>query len=81
MFSLSIDKPDVLHSRIVEIAERVTLEAWTESKQPKSIDIASDSSLKVGITGEIVRILKPIGKMIMSPFANSLAFLIFFRPY
>lgn len=80
MFSLSIDKPDVLHSRIVEIAERVTLEAWTESKQPESIDIASDSSLKAGITGEIVRILKPIGKKIMSPFTISLAFLIFFRP-
>lgn len=62
MFSLSIDKPDVLQSRIVEIPERVTLEAWTESKQPESIDITSDSSLRVGITGEIVRVLKPIGK-------------------
>lgn len=62
MFSLSIDKPDVLQSRIVEIAERVTLEAWTESRKPDTIDIESDPCLRVGVTGEIVRVLKPIGK-------------------
>lgn len=61
MFSLSIDKLDVLYSKVVEIEERVTLEAWTENKQPQQISLGSDPSLVKGITGEIIRILQPIG--------------------
>lgn len=62
LFDLAINKPDVLYSKVVEISERVTLEAWTESKKPKPIDTTSDSALAVGITGEVVRILEPLGK-------------------
>lgn len=61
MFSLSIDKPDVLYSKVVEIPERVTLEAWTENKQPQEIFLDSDPTLVKGVTGEVVRILQPIG--------------------
>lgn len=38
----------------------MTLEAWTESNNPVPIDQSSDPALVKGITGEIVRILKPI---------------------
>jgi len=62
MFSLSIDRPEVLYSRVVEIPERVTLEAWTESQKPLPIDLATDSTLVHGVTGEVVRIIKPIGQ-------------------
>ncbi|KAI0111067.1 hydantoinase B/oxoprolinase [Nemania sp. FL0031] len=60
LFDLAINKPDVLYSRVVEIPERVTLEAWTERKAPLAIDIESDPALVTGVTGEAVRILEPI---------------------
>ncbi|KAJ9133754.1 5-oxoprolinase (Hydantoinase B/oxoprolinase) [Pleurostoma richardsiae] len=60
LFDLGINKPDVLYSRVVELSERVTLEAWTESKQPAAIDVASDPALVEGVTGEIVRVLEPL---------------------
>ncbi|KAF7562887.1 hypothetical protein G7046_g1243 [Stylonectria norvegica] len=60
LFDLAINKPDVLYSKVIEVSERVTLEAWTESKNPTAIDLASDPTLVKGVTGEIVRILEPI---------------------
>lgn len=61
LFDLAINKPDVLYSKVVEVSERVTLEAWTESNNPEKIDITSDSTLVKGVTGEIVRVLEPLG--------------------
>ncbi|KAF7545556.1 hypothetical protein G7Z17_g9082 [Cylindrodendrum hubeiense] len=60
LFDMAINKPDTLYSKVIEVTERVTLEAWTESKQPAPIDIASDSALVEGVTGEVVRILEPL---------------------
>ncbi|KAI1484920.1 Hydantoinase B/oxoprolinase-domain-containing protein [Biscogniauxia mediterranea] len=60
LFDLAINKPDVLYSKVVEVPERVTLEAWTERKNPVAIDCQSDPALIKGITGEAVRVLKPI---------------------
>ncbi|KAL3418514.1 hydantoinase B/oxoprolinase [Phlyctema vagabunda] len=60
LFDLAINKPDVLYSKVVEVAERVTLEAWTESKTPAAIDEAADATLVRGVTGEVVRILEPL---------------------
>jgi 5-oxoprolinase (ATP-hydrolysing) len=62
MFSLSIDRPDVLYSTVVEIPERVTIEAWSESQKPATIDTTVDPALVHGITGEVVRIVNPIGE-------------------
>lgn len=64
---MAINKPDVLYSKVVEVAERVTLEAWTERKNPVPIDLQSDSALVRGITGEAVRVLEPIGKHFANP--------------
>jgi 5-oxoprolinase (ATP-hydrolysing) len=61
MFDLAINKPEVLYTQVVEIKERVTLEAWTERRTLKDIDVASDPALVKGITGEVVRILQPLG--------------------
>ncbi|KAI4596365.1 hypothetical protein KJ359_005494 [Pestalotiopsis sp. 9143b] len=60
LFDLTINKPDVLYSRVVEVPERVTLEAWTERKVAEEIDVASDPALVKGVTGEAVRILEPL---------------------
>ena len=61
LFDMTINKPDVLYSKVVEVDERVTLEAWTERKNPVPVNVESDSALVQGVTGEAVRILKPIG--------------------
>lgn len=72
MFDLAINKPEVLYSKVIEIKERVTLEAWTEQRIPKEIDIESDSSLVKGLTGEAVRIIEPLGEFASSNFPSSL---------
>ncbi|KAI2609226.1 hydantoinase B/oxoprolinase [Hypoxylon sp. NC1633] len=60
LFDLTINKPDVLYTKVIEVAERVTLEAWTERKTAPSIDIESDPAVVKGITGEAVRVLEPL---------------------
>ncbi|KAI1370860.1 hydantoinase B/oxoprolinase [Hypoxylon crocopeplum] len=60
LFDLTINKPDVLYSKVIEVRERVTLEAWTERKTTVTIDIDSDPALVRGVTGEVVRILEPL---------------------
>lgn len=63
MFDLAINRPEILHSKVIEVRERVTLEAWTEQQRPKKIETTADETLIEGITGEIVRVLKPIGML------------------
>jgi 5-oxoprolinase (ATP-hydrolysing) len=67
---MAINKPDVLYSKVVEIPERVTLEAWTESKTPAAIDLSKDKALIKGITGEVVRILEPLGAPFLSSYCR-----------
>lgn len=64
---MAINKPDVLYSKVIEVSERVTLEAWAERKTSVSIDIKSDPALVQGVTGEAVRILEPLGKRELEP--------------
>ncbi|KAI1102515.1 Hydantoinase B/oxoprolinase-domain-containing protein [Jackrogersella minutella] len=60
LFDMAINKPDVLYSKVIEVAERVTLEAWTERKTFVPINLKADPALVQGITGEAVRILEPL---------------------
>lgn len=61
LFDIAINKPDVLYSKVIEISERVTLEAWTECQKPEGIDVEADEKLVKGVTGEVVRVLEPLG--------------------
>ena len=70
MFDLAINKPDVLYSKVLEVPERVTLEAWTENQCPSVAEVASDSALIKGITGETVRILEPISMLYLLVFQD-----------
>jgi 5-oxoprolinase (ATP-hydrolysing) len=58
IFDLTVATPELLYQSVVEVDERITLEGWAENPYPKEIDVASDSNLRVGLTGEVVRILK-----------------------
>jgi 5-oxoprolinase (ATP-hydrolysing) len=57
LFDLAINKPDVLYSEIVEIEERGTIEDSAKDPLPYKIEVSSDTSLRVGKSGDIVRIL------------------------
>ncbi|EPE08394.1 5-oxoprolinase [Ophiostoma piceae UAMH 11346] len=64
IFDLAVATPELLYKSVVEVDERITLEAWSENPRTNEADyvapdVASDpSSLRVGLTGEVVRILK-----------------------
>ncbi|KAH9219498.1 Hydantoinase B/oxoprolinase-domain-containing protein [Leptodontidium sp. 2 PMI_412] len=61
MFDMAISKPDVLYSKVVEVSERVVLEQCTESGRLKqSLTSPAPVSTAVGITGEVVHIVKPL---------------------
>lgn len=55
IFDISVSKPDVLSEKVVEIDERITLEAYAENPNPEPIEESED--VVRGVTGEHVRIL------------------------
>ncbi|KAI1610296.1 Hydantoinase B/oxoprolinase-domain-containing protein [Exophiala viscosa] len=58
IFDLSVHRLGKLYEAVVEVDERVTIEGFAEDPEPKSIDLTSDPYLRVGLTGEAVRVLK-----------------------
>ncbi|CAM1506605.1 Fc.00g062460.m01.CDS01 [Cosmosporella sp. VM-42] len=58
IFDLTAKRPSLLHEVTIEVDERVTLEAYTENATPQDIDVSSDPQLCVGVTGEVVRVLR-----------------------
>jgi 5-oxoprolinase (ATP-hydrolysing) len=58
IFDLSVQRLDKLYETVLEIDERVTIEAWAEDPEPQSIDISADPDLREGLTGDAVRIIK-----------------------
>lgn len=58
IFDLTVAKPDVLYEKVVEVDERVTLEAFTEDPDKFVPDVNSDPALVTGTSGEVVRVLR-----------------------
>ena len=64
IFDLAIRKPEVLHQKVIEIDERVTLEDYAEDPERHRTEIAprdpsaKESDLVRGLSSEAVRILK-----------------------
>ncbi|KAH8737505.1 Hydantoinase B/oxoprolinase-domain-containing protein [Ilyonectria robusta] len=58
IFDLTAKRPSLLHEVTVEVDERVTLEAYTENATPQDIEVSSDGELCLGVTGEVVRVLR-----------------------
>ena len=58
IFDLSVKKLDRLYETVIEIDERITVEGFSEDPEPQPIDAASDDDLVVGLSGEVLRILK-----------------------
>ncbi|GAB1313847.1 hypothetical protein MFIFM68171_04057 [Madurella fahalii] len=73
IFDLAIRKPDVLYERVVEVAERVTLEDYAEDPERKvtrvearaGTEAAAREDVVMGLSGEAVRILqRPDGEAV-----------------
>ena len=68
IFELNIKRPDVLYEKVVEVAERVTVEGYQQSptyaEDVAAIEeaVESDPSLVRGLNGQILRILKRLDK-------------------
>ncbi|KPM41755.1 Uncharacterized protein C11D3.15 [Neonectria ditissima] len=58
IFDLTAKRPSLLHEVTVEVDERITLEAYTENAAPQDIDVSNDPELCLGVTGEVVRVLR-----------------------
>ncbi len=62
LFDLNIRKPGVLYEKVVGVEERVTLEAYSEDPlQDACKSKVNGQDIVQGVTGEVVRILKPLG--------------------
>lgn len=58
IFDLSVKKLAYLYDEVVQIDERVTIETSAQVEETGTIDVQSDPALKIGKTGEIIRILR-----------------------
>ncbi|KAL4909610.1 hypothetical protein BDW74DRAFT_186153 [Aspergillus multicolor] len=64
LFALNIQRPDVLYGDVVEVDERVTVEGYQQD--PKfdraglERDLETDTGLKRGVSGEVIRVLSPL---------------------
>ncbi|EGU78903.1 hypothetical protein FOXB_10561 [Fusarium oxysporum f. sp. conglutinans Fo5176] len=66
LFNLEIRKPTALHSSVIEIDERVTIEDYDlNPHKQKTVNIENDANLVKTPSGEVIRILKrPVEKVV-----------------
>ena len=83
LFDLNIRRSSPLFSAVVEIDERVTPEEYTEDPNPKTAAeleaLVDNISVVKGIGGELIRIIKPLGKLKFQdklPYQNTAATII-----
>lgn len=58
IFDLAAKKLDHLYKTVIEIDERITIEGFTEGNNCDSAKPMNDDLLKIGETGDLVRVLK-----------------------
>lgn len=58
LFELAIKKPELLYDQVCEISERIAFEGFTED--PRFGLAETPGALVRGITGDLLRILKPL---------------------
>ncbi|KAF2168598.1 hypothetical protein M409DRAFT_65506 [Zasmidium cellare ATCC 36951] len=66
LFDLNIVRPDVLYEDVVEIDERVTIEAYQQNPETDfeglQRQLETDSNLCKGVSGEVVRVLQRLDR-------------------
>lgn len=59
IFDLTVVRPEVLYEQVVEVAERVTMEDYTEDpKSSKTAVTSDDKDLVTAVTGETIRVMR-----------------------
>ncbi|KAH6686203.1 5-oxoprolinase [Plectosphaerella plurivora] len=62
IFDLTVAVPELLYQDVIEVDERVTLEGYSEDPYPErtaaALSASEDPALRVGLTGEVVRVLR-----------------------
>lgn len=62
LFDLNVRKPGELYQKVLEVDERVTQESFAEDPLERSFtEKVNGSDVKQGVTGEVFRVLKPLG--------------------
>lgn len=67
IFDLTVSKPSNLYEEVVEVDERVELVLDKEG-----VDLDSSPSLVQGISGELVKVVKPLDEEALKPLLNAL---------
>ncbi|XP_055812400.1 5-oxoprolinase 1-like [Solanum dulcamara] len=67
IFDLTVSKPSNLYEEVVEVDERVELVLDKEG-----VDLDSSPSLVQGISGELVKVIKPLDEEALKPLLNAL---------
>ncbi|KAH0737036.1 hypothetical protein KY290_035741 [Solanum tuberosum] len=67
IFDLTVSKPSNLYEEVVEVDERVELVLVKEG-----VDLNSSPSLVQGISGELVKVVKPLDEEALKPLLNAL---------
>lgn len=66
LFDLNIVRPDVLYEDVVEVDERVTIEAYQQNPEPDfeglQRQLETDADLCKGVSGEVVRLLQRLDR-------------------
>lgn len=58
IFDLTVARPEVLYEQVVEVAERVTMEDYTEDPESAKTAVApEDRDLVTAVTGETIRVM------------------------
>ena len=58
IFDLTVSRPELLYQSVVEVDERITLEDYAEDPFSTFTDVTGDKDLHLGLSGEVVRVLK-----------------------
>lgn len=62
LFDLNVRKPGALYEKVIEVDERVTQESYAEDPLQRTFTDRIDGTVvKAGVTGEVFRVLKPLG--------------------
>lgn len=61
LFDLHIKRPGVLYERVMEVAERVTIESRLDIEKEATVSPEGDKYVR-GLSGDKIRIVEPLGE-------------------
>lgn len=73
MFDMSVQRAGVIYGAVAEVSERVVMDSCTDSVlRDLTLPYPEECQVLPGVSGEKIRIMKPLGKFNGSPIDQSL---------